>query len=181
MITKSRYPKFRLIILSIFVASILIGALNHFELASYFSKTGYAGIFLAGALYTYSFSGAFAFGMILFINTPEANLNPLFASILGGIGGGLSDLLIFRFIKDNLTDEIQNFMHEKYIYAFRSKLHNRLKSTINPLIGFLMIASPLPDEIGLTFLSSLKSLNKYYLFLICIILNSLGIYTILQI
>ena len=178
---QNKYPKFRLIIFSIFIASIFLGFLNHFELASSFSQTGYLGMFLAGALYTYSFSGAFAFGMILFINSPEANLNPVIAALIGGIGAGISDLIIIRFIQENLTEEIQNFLHEKYIFTLRSKLHNRIKAFLSRIIGLVMIASPLPDEIGLTFLSNLKNINKYQLFVLCTILNSIGIFFVLQI
>jgi hypothetical protein len=177
----SKYPKFRLIFISIFLASIILGLLDKFALSQTFSETGYYGIFIAGLLYSYSFSGAFSAGILLAISNSQQNLNPFIGAIIGGLAAGLSDLFILKYIKENLTEEIMGFLHEKYIEAISSKIHTRIKKIFNPVLGIIFIASPLPDEIGLTFLSGIQNLNKWYLFAFCSLLNGLGIFIILSI
>ena len=174
-----KYPKFKLLVFSVFAASLLFNLLSRFELSSYFANAGYWGIFLAGLMYSYSFSSPLGVGILIFIAQSDSSLNWYLAALLAGAGSAISDLVILRFIKDNLADEIVNFLHEKYVLVLRSKIHTKVKEILNPVIGFLLIASPLPDEVGLTFLSGLKDLNKYLFFTICMLLNSLGVYWIL--
>lgn len=79
-----------------------------------------------------------------------AEVNSIWEVVLfGGIGALIGDFLIFHFVKNSVTENIQLFINkagrEKLISIFNLKLFKWLI----PFIGALIVASPLPDELGL--------------------------------
>ena len=104
-----------------------------------------------------------------------AETNSIFlVALFGGFGALFGDLIIFRFIKDNLSEDffylIKKSRSERFFSIFRLKLFKWLV----PFVGALVVASPLPDELGLAMMGFSKM--KTSLFIpIAFILNSLGI------
>ena len=86
--------------------------------------------------------------------------------LIAGLGATITDFMIFHFIKDGLMGEIEDL----YTYYGHSKLHHlvhTLKSMrwMFPLLGAIIIASPLPDELGIG-LMGISKIGKYkFLFL----------------
>jgi hypothetical protein len=95
-------------------------------------------------------------------------------ALFGGIGALIGDLLIFHFVKDNLTKDINWLMgktkQKRIVSIFRLKLFRWLV----PFVGALIVASPLPDEVGLAMMGLSKMKTKIFV-PISFTLNFLGI------
>ena len=67
------------------------------------------------------------------------------------------DLLLFLFIKDVFARDVREFLStHKRKARFFSYFHFGFFKWLLPLIGALIIVSPLPDELGLTLLGLSK-------------------------
>lgn len=95
-------------------------------------------------------------------------------SLFAGLGAVLGDLLIFRFIKTHIADDLtlllQKVRHERTMEIFNLKIFR----WIVPFFGAIIIASPLPDELGVTLMGLSKTKTKVFIPL-SFILNFLGI------
>src|SRR3989344_1307496 len=115
------------------------------------------GSFLAGFFWTSVFTVAPA--TIALAEIAHAN-SILLVALFGAIGALLGDLIIFRFVKNNLSEDImyliQKNKKERWLAIFKLKIFRWL----TPFLGAIIIASPLPDEIGLMLLGISKTNNK---------------------
>ncbi len=163
---------FAIILLSIFVAVILVKTqvLTHF-LASAQEYT-LLGTFFAGMFFTSIFTTApsvIALGEI-------ARIQPiLVVSAVGAFGALIGDLIIFRFIKDRLSEHLMELMKHQ-IEGSRVKFKHHLKffRWVTFFIGGIIIASPLPDEIGIGLLG-LSKMKMQWFVPIAFLGNFLGI------
>lgn len=104
--------------------------------------------FTAGMLFASTFSIA-AGGLIIINLVPT--VNPVLLIICGGLGAVSCDLLIFYFFKDKVAEEISPIYSEIISKSHLKKLmHTRFFAWTLPVIGALVIASPLPDELGVS-------------------------------
>jgi len=123
---------------------------------------GLFGAFLSGMFFASTFT--VATGGLLLISLANT-LNPLgliFASALGAV---TADLLIFYFVKDNVSAEITP-VYEKFLahHHLKKILHTRYFSWTLPVLGALIIASPLPDELGVSLMGiSAMTVSKFTL------------------
>lgn len=129
------------------------------------------GSLIAGIFFVSIFTAAPA-GVVLF---EMAATNSIWVvALFGGIGALIGDLLIFRFIKDSISEDIHWLMRktkqERLLAIFRPKLFK----WIIPFIGALIIASPLPDEAGLAMMGLTKMKTAVFI-PISFSLNFLGI------
>lgn len=132
------------------------------------------GSLVAGIFFVSIFTAAPA-GVVLF---EIAIVNSIWeVALFGGIGALIGDLLIFRFIKDSISEDIHWLMRktkqERLLAIFRPKLFKWLI----PFIGALIIASPLPDEAGLAMMGLSKMKTSVFI-PISFALNFLGILAI---
>ncbi len=98
-------------------------------------------------------------------------------AIFGGLGALLGDCVIFRFVEDHLDDDIQYLFKNKTFHHISALFRKSIFRFIIPVIGAIIIASPFPDEIGLTMMGLSKM--KYSIFIPLVFsLNCLGILTI---
>ncbi|MDP3697124.1 MAG: hypothetical protein Q8R55_03765 [Candidatus Taylorbacteria bacterium] len=160
-----------LVILSIFVAIILAktGVLE--SLITSTQEVRFIGSFIAGIFFVSVFTAApatVALGEIARSNSV------ITVAIIGGLGALIGDLIIFRFVKDRVSEHFNYLIRisgsERFFSIFKLKLFR----WIVPFVGALIIASPLPDEIGVTMLGLSKMKNSYFI-LISLLLNSAGI------
>jgi len=162
---------FRIIALSIFIAIILA---KTGILAGVLASTqgwGLFGSLIAGMFFVSIFTVAPA-GVALF---EIAAANSIWTvALLGGIGAMIGDLLIFRFIKDRMFENvnwlIKKTRQERFVSIFRLRLFRWLV----PFIGALIIVSPLPDELGLAMMGLSKMKTAIFMPL-SFVLNFLGI------
>ena len=160
-----------LVILSIFVAIILAktGALQ--DLITSTQEVRFIGSFIAGIFFVSVFTAAPA--TVALGEIAQSN-SVITVAILGGLGALIGDLIIFRFVKDRVSDHFYYLMRvsksERLFSIFKLKLFR----WIIPFVGALIIASPLPDEIGVAMLGLSKMKNSYFI-LLSFVLNSAGI------
>ena len=103
--------------------------------------------------------------------------SPWLVALFGGLGAVLGDLVLFAFVRDVLTEDLKEII--KYIKSktiFHIFNFKRVK-WLMPLLGAIIIASPLPDEIGIALLGLTKMKKKTFI-LLSFIFNFLGILAI---
>lgn len=135
---------------------------------------GYVGAFIAGALYTFSFTTPLS---IVILSILSQTVNPVQLALIGGAGAVLMDLTIFRFVKDDLISDIKplydRFGGDHVTHVFNSRYFHWML----PVVGALIISSPLPDELGVTLMGIAKM--KTIVFIpISYAMNTLGIFLI---
>lgn len=136
----------------------------------------YLGAFIAGTLFVSTFTAATG-GLTLLILAQNLPLFPL--GVAAGLGALIGDLLIFRFVRDGLSTEVEN-IYEKFGGKHLSHLlHTKYFHWTLPLIGALLIASPLPDEVGVS-LMGISRMKIHQFMAISFVLNTAGIIVILS-
>lgn len=138
---------------------------------------GYLGALIAGILFVNTFTVATGALILLVL---AGQLSALEIGIIAGLGAVVGDLLIFRFIEDNLTSELERVYNKiDSKHHFVKLLHSRYFHWTLPVIGAIIIASPLPDELGVT-LMGISKMKTYKFVLASFLLNSLGIFSVVS-
>ena len=138
---------------------------------------GYLGSVITGIFFVSTFTVAPA--MIVLYNLAD-KLNPLEVAVLAGMGAVIGDYLIFRFLKDKVFEELAPFF-EKIKGSYLIKIFRTpYFAWLTPLIGAAIIASPMPDEMGIGILGISKMKNWQFL-LLSFFLNATGIFIIVTI
>lgn len=130
------------------------------------------GSFIAGIFFTSVFSTAPA--IVTLGEIARANSIVLTAAV-GAAGAVLGDLVIFRFIRDRLAEHLAELVkHQKGRKRIEALLKRRLFRWLTFFVGGLIIASPLPDEIGIGLLGFSKMRMAWFT-LLSFTLNFSGI------
>ncbi len=176
---KFKYPK--LFLLGVFcVLSYFI--FSNSTVNSYVSSLGvlgYFGIFIAGICFAFGFSAPLAVGFFLI-----ANIDNIFlAACIAGVGSLISDLLIFKIIRFSFMDEFERLKKSRAIVEtnriLSSRLLYRIKNYLLFVFAGIVIASPLPDELGVSMLAGLTKIKVRVLAIISFLMNSFGIFILL--
>lgn len=172
------YPKFLLLFITFLIAYLIflgrfLEPLNNFILSA-----GYFGAFLAGIFFAYGFTAAPATALLLLMAQRQ---NVIVAGLIGGLGALVGDLLIFSFIRVSFADEIEKLSHERVLQKLNVRFPNHLKKYLLPVLAGFVIASPLPDEIGVTLLAAYKHVSFKVFTILSYVLNTLGILIILYV
>lgn len=134
---------------------------------------GYIGAFFAGMLFVSTFSVATG-ALILFILAES--LHPLEIGLIAGVGGVIGDLMIYAIVKDGLKRELVDvYNHIDSDHHILKLFHSKYFSWTLPVIGAIIIASPLPDEFGVS-LMGISKIHPLKFMLISYSLNSIGIF-----
>lgn len=174
-----RYPKFILLFLTFVAAYLILYGESYALLRNYIVSLGYIGAFFAGILYSYGFTAAFATSILLILAKHNANIYTI--GIIGGFGSLFADLILFEFVRHSFKDEIKKLAKEKIISYFYKRLPDIIKKSLLPVLAGIIIASPLPDEVGVTLLASIKTFSVRAFSVIAYTLNTAGIIFILYI
>lgn len=157
---KTNLIKDLFILLGSIIIAILLVKTHSIEAALHaFRGSDILASFLAGIFFTSVFTtvpATVALGEI----AQEASL--ITTAFLGGMGALIGDLIIFRFVRDSVSTDFEylfgRIKHEKFSLFFRGKfLELKTLRWVMPLLGALVIASPLPDELGLILLGLSKT------------------------
>jgi len=136
---------------------------------------GFFGAFLAGAMFVSIFTVAPA-ALILF--ELAKYLDPYVLAAIAGAGAVLGDYIIFRFLRDRVFEELAP-VFQKIPGSFLKKLFRTpLFIWAIPLLGAVIIASPLPDELGIS-LMGLSKVKNWQFILISFALNAIGIFVVI--
>lgn len=148
---------------------VLVGVLTSTRELEYF------GSFLAGLFFTSVFTTAPAIVTLGEI----AQMNGVWATALfGAMGAVVGDLVIFRFIKDRLSEHVAQLRGARSPkVCVRMCFDLRMFRWITFLVGGLVIASPLPDELGVSMLGMSKMRMAVFI-PVSFVFNFLGILAI---
>ncbi len=167
------YPKLSAVLLSYIIVFGLFAVIGPQDVHHLVEPLGIGGIIVAGALYTYGFTASLG-AVLLIAITPDHS--PFLMAFLGALGATAADITIFKFLKGNLRSEVLRIAKFRPI---RLVLNSKLMRArpIRALVGFLVIASPLPDEIGVAFISMTRMQISQFR-LVCFAANFVGVYAL---
>ncbi len=161
-----------IIVLSILVAVTLVRTnvlANSLASASEFEILG---AFIAGMFFTSIFTTAPAMAALGEISLIQGVFE---TALIGAVGSVIGDLLIFRFVKDRFSEHIAELIGHKSIWRrFHLLFKRRFFRWFTFLAGGIILASPLPDELGIAVLGFSKMRFKYFIAL-SFTFNFLGI------
>lgn len=141
------------------------------EFVTSFGAASWMGIVLAGIFFTSVFTTPASIALL----SEFAHTTPLpMLAILGGMGAVLGDCIIFFFVKDRVSEDFNYLFSKSKESRFSHIFKRRLFRFFIPFLGALIIASPLPDEIGITMLGMAKIRSRIF-FLVSFIMNTIGI------
>lgn len=132
------------------------------------------GSFVAGAFFTSVFTVAPA--TVILGEIARSNLLWLTA-LVGATGAMLGDLVVFRFFRDRLAEDFLFLFGKPKSQRLKFAAHSRVFKWIMPLFGALIIASPLPDELGLALFGITKTKLRIFIPL-SFAMNFFGILTV---
>jgi hypothetical protein len=135
------------------------------------SKLGYIGSFFSGIFFVSTFTVAPA-SVVLFKLAQV--YNPFLIALTAGFGAVIGDYIIFRFLKDNVFEEIKPIFMKLGGSNFSRLMSTPYFAWLAPVLGAFIIASPFPDEIGVG-LMGISKLKNWQFLTISFLLNSLGI------
>jgi membrane protein DedA with SNARE-associated domain len=132
--------------------------------------------FVSGIFFTSVFTTAPA--MVALGEIAQHN-NLLATAAFGALGAVLGDFIIFRFVRDHVADDLQYIFHKLRRKKISLLVHRKfweLKAFrwVVPLTGALIIASPLPDELGLAILG-LSKIKTSQMIPLTFLFNMIGI------
>jgi hypothetical protein len=121
------------------------------------------GSFVAGLFFTSVFTTAPAI-----VALGEISLvHPLLSvALFGAIGAVVGDLIIFRFVRDRFSEHVLTLVgHRSLGKRVQALLKLRLFRWVSFFVGGLVIASPLPDELGISLLGFSKLTTQSFIVL----------------
>lgn len=173
-----KYPKLTLL-LATFVLAYVLHAMGFFDsLSHYLNGHGYFSMLLGGVLFSFGFTAAFGIALIIDV---AVSVDPLLGALIAGIGAAMTDMMLFSLMRFAVFHDEIHALRETRLFALcRRCLHHesiseRLRRTLLWSVAGLVIASPLPDEFGVTLISSMSSIKKKDFIGLCLIMNTLGI------
>lgn len=175
---KIKYPKLSLFIVSVILVYVLFSGLAYKPLHDALVFTGYFGTFLAGLLYPYALTSAAGTGILLILAKEQ---NILFAGVIAGIGALISDIILFLFVTHSFSDEVQKLSKEKVVRTVNNWIPSSVRVYLLATFAGFLIASPLPTEIGIMLMTSIKNMSVKKFAVIVYILHASAIFIILLI
>jgi hypothetical protein len=97
--------------------------------------------------------------------------------IVGAIGSVIGDLVLFRFMRSRLLEYVLDVSLHPNVRRFARFIAASPLWWLGPIAGAIVIASPLPDELGLIMLG-LSSIRLWQFVAIAFVANVAGIYGI---
>ena len=174
MVKNHRYNLFRdlaIIAIGIVVAIILVRSGLIDELLEKTLGFGYLTSFVAGFFFTSVFTVSLSTVVLgdIMLSTPI-----LWVAAVGAAGAALGDLILFRFLRDHVSADVGELLGTARRHRIKKVHRLRLSRFLWPLVGALIIASPLPDELGLAILG-LSHVKTRYFIPISYVFNFIGL------
>ena len=136
---------------------------------------GYQGAFIAGLFFVSTLTIATAVLMLIALSHA---LPPVTLSIFAACGATLGNYLIFLVIKKHIIHPLRLLRKRSRGEKHHRQL-NHFGHLLLPFLGALIIASPLPDELGILLLSIYK-MKTYQFVFISFLLKMTGIYLLVS-
>lgn len=160
------------LVLSIIAAAWLVGSGLIPELVEHTSNFGLIGSFIEGFFFT---SILTTIPAIVALIESARYVSPWELALVGGFGAVCGDFLIFRFVRSRLVEHILKTALNPRVVRFGESLSSGPLWWLGPLGGIIVIASPLPDEIGLVMMG-LSRIGLWQFAVLSFVANSGGIF-----
>ncbi|MEM5870133.1 MAG: hypothetical protein QXR09_03145 [Candidatus Aenigmatarchaeota archaeon] len=167
---KYKYKNLFFLCISVIIAGFILQTNFMKNFIRSLGEFSYLGAFASGIFYTYGLTSPVAIAVLAVMGE---TMNFLLVSIIAALGSVVGDYFIFKFVKDHLLKEIEDLFEESGINFRKIRLSKNFRAIVPIFAGFI-IASPLPDEIGVALLGISEYHTKKF-FLFSYILNFLGI------
>ena len=132
-------------------AAILLSRLGVFDqILELSSGFWIVGVLIAGFFYTTSLTIAPA---AVALAELSAHGPPLLVALLGAGAAGLADFILLKVVKREERD-VEEVLRHYHLGRVRKFAHLPLVRIALGILGFLVIASPLPDELGLALMGA---------------------------
>lgn len=169
------YPHLSFILFSYVLAIILFLFLGHEFFHELVRPFGIGGIFIAGMMYSYSFTIGFA-ALLLPAFLDQFSIHAI--ALIGALGGTFADITLFRFFKNDLKAELKRLGGTRFFKAL-GKVPFMKNRWVRDILGFITIISPLPDELGIAIMAS-AHLSENAFRVLALVANIAGIYLLLS-
>lgn len=127
--------------------------------------------FISGLFYASFLTSPISVAMIVVL---AKSSNPIILAMIAGLGAASTDLLIVKFFRKGLSKEMGLISHELHLKRINTILVKLKLDFLIPVLGAIIIASPLPDELGLVMLG-VSRLKYREIAVLTYILNTAGI------
>ncbi|MCX6799346.1 MAG: hypothetical protein NTW59_04615 [Candidatus Diapherotrites archaeon] len=178
---KFKYPRLTALAAAMIAAYFLFSVPAVGAFFSNLDGWGYLLALFAGILYSYGFTAPFATGMLLSMK-PD---NVFIAAAIAGVGSLFDDMVIFAVVRHSFMGEFESIKRTKAARAISGfvgrAFGEKIKSALTYALAAFIIASPLPDEAGVTLLAGLSKIKPLHFAAISLLLNTTGILIILSI
>jgi hypothetical protein len=175
-----KYPKLIFLVLIYILTILIFKELDYTKVHNFLINAGYTGIILSGFFYVYEFTAVPATAVLIFIAKDQ---NIILIGFIAGLGALVSDIFLFYFFKREFLDELKRLSKTKTIKSIgkkEKKLFGKLRKYVLYIFACILIATPLPTEVGVSILATSKISPKKFI-LLMYILHTLGIISILAI
>lgn len=146
------------------IVDLLVNAIGNDIVASFLSGIFFTSVFTVGP------------SSVALVSISEASHFTI--AFWGAIGALFGDLVLFYFIRDRFSDNLVSSIKPSVVKKVISSFHLGFMKWLAPFLGAIIIASPLPDELGLTLLGLSKT-RIAVLIPISLVMNFLGILALL--
>ena len=161
-----------IIFLSILIAVVLVKTDVLIKILLSARELEFLGSFVAGIFFTSVFTTA---PSVVTLGELARDNSVFLVAVFGGLGAMVGDWIIFRFVRDRFSEHLLELLrHKKAGKRIRAVFRLKLFRWLAFFIGGLVIASPLPDELGIA-LWGFSKLGGWRVLLFSFISNTLGI------
>lgn len=166
--------KYRNTFTLIFVTALffILGRLGVWDIAfNWIDNLGYFAVFIGGLFFTSVFTIAPSIALLSHLSL---KFDPMLLALVAGIGAVIGDYIIFRFLRERIFDELKPIFFKFGGRKIKHLLATKNFIWITPALGAAIIASPLPDELGIGLLGASKISAREFK-IIAYVFNVLGI------
>lgn len=173
-----KYPKllFLVVIISLSYYLFTLPAIKIF--VANLGRFSYLSDFIAGLLFSFGFTTPLSIGYIITSNSQ----NLIITSLIAGAGSLIGDMVIFKTIKFSFMDEFKELEKRRAIQKIEKIVeknkHVLIRHYLIYIFAGIILASPLPDEIGVSLLAGLTTVKPKIFAIISFLLHSIGFYII---
>jgi hypothetical protein len=110
-----------------------------------------------------------------------AKVNGPIIGISAGLGLLIGDSFVLILVREVLNDEIYLLAEERDVKSLLSRIPALMRTNqFKVILSYILIALPLPTELGVVLLSSVKDLRKAELLALILSLHLIGVFSIIM-
>lgn len=170
----TRHKNLILLFFSLLVTVFLSHQPWFLEILRGLGELGYLGAFIAGVLFVSTFTVPIS---VVILSVLNQHLSLPEISLAAALGAMVGDFIIFHTIRDGLEEElkpVEKFIKGTHLWKL---MHTRHFSWTLPVIGAILIITPLPNEFGISLLRVARMPTPEFT-IVSFLLNIAGIFSL---